>query len=369
MPLVTHVVGARPNFPKAAPVIEALSHHPCEQRLVHTGQHYDDNMSKVFFTELDLPEADVNLGVGSGSQAQQTAAMMVALEQEFLTTRPALVVVYGDVNSTVAAALVTAKLGIRLAHVEAGLRSFDMTMPEEVNRVVTDRLSSLLFVTSAEALGHLASEGIAAERVHFVGNPMIDTLLRRLPQMDAASAQREIGVDGAYAVATLHRPGNVDSTASLTSLVQGLHEVADQLPVVLPVHPRGAQAMRDAGLFDHPGIVSVEPLPYVAFLSLVKGAVVVLTDSGGIQEETTVLGVPCLTLRPNTERPVTIVHGTNRLTTPELIAGQVAGILSLRDGEGPAPVVPPLWDGRSGERIALLVAAHLAGDVGTVRLP
>jgi UDP-N-acetylglucosamine 2-epimerase (non-hydrolysing) len=369
MQLVTHVVGARPNFPKAAPVIEALSSYPCEQRLVHTGQHYDDNMSKVFFTELELPEADVNLGVGSGSHAQQTAAMMTALEQEFLTTSPALVVVYGDVNSTVAAALVTAKLGIALAHVEAGLRSFDMSMPEEVNRVVTDRLSSLLFVTSAEALGHLAAEGIAAERVHFVGNPMIDTLLRHLPEMDAAAAQREIGVSGQYAVATLHRPGNVDSRTSLAGLVRALHDVADQLPVVLPVHPRGAGAMKAAGLFDHPGVLAVDPLPYVRFLSLVRGAVVVMTDSGGLQEETTILGVPCLTLRPNTERPVTTVHGTNRLTRPELIAGQVAEILSSRNSLRPSAAVPPLWDGRSGERIAVLVASHLQGDSGPVRLP
>jgi len=369
MRLVTHVVGARPNFPKAAPVIAALADHPVAQRLVHTGQHYDENVSKVFFAELDLPEADVNLGVGPGSHAEQTAAMMTALEAEFLAMSPALVIVYGDVNSTVAAALVTAKLGIPLAHVEAGLRSFDMTMPEEVNRVVTDRLSTLLFVTSAEAMGHLADEGVPAERVHFVGNPMIDTLLRRLPSMDPSVAQREIGLTGDYAVATLHRPGNVDSPTALEVLVRGLHEVADQLPVVLPVHPRGAKAMEAAGLFDHPGVRAVDPLPYGKFLSLVRGSVVVLTDSGGLQEETAVLGVPCLTLRPNTERPVTIVYGTNRLTRPELIAEQVAGILSERNDQDRTYTAPPLWDGRSGERIATLVAGHLEGEAGPLRLP
>jgi len=356
-PLV-HVTGARPNFPKAAPVIAALDRLGFEQLLVHTGQHYDERMSEVFFRQLGLPEPDINLEVGSGSHAVQTAAIMVGLEELFLERRPSLVLVYGDVNSTVAAALVAAKLLIPLAHVEAGLRSFDMTMPEEVNRRLTDQLSDLLFVTSADAVGHLANEGLAVDRIHFVGNPMIDTLLANLDRYDAAHARALRGLHGPYAVATLHRPANVDTDEAATRVVSALHGVADQLDLVLPLHPRGRTVLERVGLLDHPRLHVEEPLGYVEFMGLVRGASLALTDSGGVQEETTVLGVPCLTMRPNTERPVTITDGTNRLVEPEEVVEATREILARPVGS--TWPVPPLWDGHAGDRIALVVAAWAA---------
>jgi len=360
-PLVLHVTGARPNFPKAAPVINAVARlgttSGVRQTLVHTGQHYDERMSGVFFTQLGLPEPDINLGVGSGSHAEQTAAVMVGLEKLFAEQRPAMVVVYGDVNSTIAAALVAAKLQIPLAHVEAGLRSFDSSMPEEVNRLVTDRLSDLLFATSPDAVAHLGNEGVAAERIHFVGNPMIDTLLAHLDKLDVAAARKLHDLDGRYAVVTLHRPANVDSPADAEALVKTLHPVADQVEVVLPLHPRGRPRLEAAGLLEHPKVTVVDPLGYVEFLSLVRGADVVVTDSGGVQEETTVLGVPCLTLRPNTERPVTITHGTNRLVTREDLPFEVERALASDRG---SHRVPPLWDGQAGRRIAEVLIEAVA---------
>ena len=361
MPLVVHVTGARPNFPKAAPVIEAIARlgqsADVRQRLVHTGQHYDERMSDVFFRQLNLPEPDVNLGVGSGSHATQTAAVMVELERLFAAEPPDYVVVYGDVNSTVAAALVAAKLQLPLAHVEAGLRSFDPSMPEEVNRLVTDRLSNLLFATSPDAVAHLGNEGVPADRIHFVGNPMIDTLLAHLEAFDVAAARERHSLSGSYAVATLHRPANVDTSADAEALVKTIHSVADQLEVVLPLHPRGRAGLEAAGLLTHPNVNVVEPLGYVEFLGLVRGADVVVTDSGGVQEETTVLGVPCLTLRPNTERPVTITHGTNRLVTREDLPWQVEGVLGRSRG---GHRVPPLWDGQAGPRIAEVLIGAVA---------
>jgi len=355
--LVLHVTGARPNFPKAAPVIAALERHGVRQLLVHTGQHYDRNMSEVFFRDLGLPEPDLNLGIGSGSHAEQTAAMMTALESVFLEQRPDLVMVYGDVNSTLAAALVAAKLGIRCAHVEAGLRSFDWTMPEEVNRVVTDRLSDLLFATSADALIHLAREGVDPDRMHFTGNPMIDTLVRLRDRFDGSRVVAELGLPPTYAVATMHRPGNVDDPETLARMVAALRGVGDRIDLVLPVHPRGRQQLEASGLFDHPRVHATEPLGYLEFLGLVEGSSLVVTDSGGIQEETTVLRIPCLTLRPNTERPVTITHGTNRLVTTDDLADRVDEVLA---GPAPAPgQVPPLWDGAAGERIAGIVVGAL----------
>jgi len=356
-PLV-HVVGARPNFMKAAPVIRALAARGLPQTLIHTGQHYDAALSDVFFRELGLPEPDLNLGIGSGSHAAQTAAIMVALEGAFAALRPALAIVYGDVNSTTAAALVGAKMGVPLAHVEAGLRSFDMTMPEEVNRRVTDILSDLLFATSPEAIGHLAREGVAADRIRLVGNPMIDTLLANLDRFDAGRQQAALGIAGPYAVATLHRPANVDRPEAARRLVAMLDAIAAQVPVVLPLHPRGRPTLEAAGLRDGERIRVVEPLGYVDFLSLVRGAAVVVTDSGGIQEETTVLGVPCLTVRPNTERPITITHGTNRLVTPESAPAEVAAVLGGSFVRPAEP--PPLWDGRAGERIAAEIESWLA---------
>jgi UDP-N-acetylglucosamine 2-epimerase (non-hydrolysing) len=356
---VLHVTGARPNFPKAAPVIRGLDVLGVDQMLVHTGQHYDDKMSEVFFRDLDLPRPDLNLGVGSASHATQTAKLMVELEAVLTERTPSLVVVYGDVNSTVAAALVAAKLEQPLAHVEAGLRSFDLSMPEEINRMVTDRLSALLLCTSPDAIAHLAHEGVAVDAIHLVGNPMIDTLLACLDRFDVEKARREHQLDGGYAVATLHRPGNVDDPEDVAALVAAMHAVADQVPVVLPLHPRGRARLQSAGLFGHSGMRIVDPLGYLDFMGLVRGADLVVTDSGGVQEETTVLGVPCLTLRPNTERPVTITHGTNRLVTREGLPATTAEVLAA--GRPESWPTPPLWDGRAGERIARVVVDFLVG--------
>lgn len=353
-----HVIGARPNFMKAAPVIQALEHRGVSQRVVHTGQHYDRALSEVFFTELGLPEPDANLGVGSGSHARQTAALLAGLEDEVTASRPVLVVVYGDVNSTLAAALVAAKLQIPIAHVEAGLRSFDPTMPEEINRRVTDSLSDLLFVTSPEGIAHLAREGVDPATVHLVGNPMIDTLLANLERFDPASIAARMGLPADYAVATLHRPANVDDPVAAKAVVSALADVAALVPVVIPLHPRGRASLCRAGLDDTAGIQVVEPLGYVDFLSMVRGARLVVTDSGGIQEETTMLDVPCLTLRPNTERPITISHGTNRLVGAAEVGAHASAIL---DGSVQLPTArPPLWDGAAGRRIADIVIASVA---------
>lgn len=351
---VVHIVGARPNFVKAAPVVAALEERGTRQSVVHTGQHYDDRMSAVFFRELGLPRPDVDLGVGSGSHAEQTAALMVRLEQEFTTRSPERVLVYGDVNSTLAAALVAAKLGIPVAHVEAGLRSFDWSMPEEANRTLTDQVCDMAFVTSPEAVGHLAREGVPSHRVHFVGNPMIDTLLAHLDRFDTRALRDRLHLPDTYTAATLHRPANVDDPETAARLVGRLHEVAEQTPVVMPVHPRGREALAAAGLGEHPAIHLLEPLGYTDFVTLVRGAAAVVTDSGGVQEESTILGVPCLTLRPNTERPVTTTHGTNRLVTeaelPGLVSKILAGDTAVRDTD-----TPPLWDGHAGERIATIL--------------
>jgi UDP-N-acetylglucosamine 2-epimerase (non-hydrolysing) len=351
---IVHVVGARPNFMKAGPVVRALEALGASQELVHTGQHYDRSLSDVFFEELGLPEPTRNLEVGSGTQAGQTAALLLALEAALPPLEPRVVVVYGDVNSTLAAALVCAKLGLPLAHVEAGLRSFDRTMPEEINRVVTDALADTLFVTSGEAIDNLRNEGLDAERVHMVGNTMIDTLLGNLDRFDAEAARARHGLPERYAVATIHRPANVDTPEAAAALVAMLRGVAAQLPVVLPLHPRGRATLEAAGLLEVPGLRIVDPLGYVEFVSLVRGAAVVVTDSGGIQEETTILGVPCLTVRPNTERPITISHGTNRLVRPDEVETAVADVLAGRVSF-PAER-PPLWDGHAGERIAAILS-------------
>jgi UDP-N-acetylglucosamine 2-epimerase (non-hydrolysing) len=355
---IVHITGARPNFPKAAPVIESLEQRGVPQQLIHTGQHYDDRLSEVFFRDLGLPQPDVNLGVGSGSHAVQTAAIMVRLEETFLETRPRIVVVYGDVNSTLAASLVCAKLQIPVAHVEAGLRSFDMTMPEEVNRRVTDQLADLLFVTSPEAIGHLAREGVPDDRIHFVGNPMIDTLMKHLDRLDPDRYRPLHGLDDDYVVATLHRPSNVDSGRVVDDLVASLHAAADLFDLVIPLHPRGRKQLMERGLGDHERIKVIEPVGYVEFVSLVRGADAVVTDSGGVQEETTVLGVPCLTLRANTERPVTITHGTNQLVTVSTLVEKLRSVKTRR-GATDWPV-PPLWDGHAGERIGAVLERWVA---------
>ena len=349
MPLI-HVVGARPNFMKAAPVTRALQRLGVDQELVHTGQHYDQAMSDVFFDELELPEPDRYLGVGSGTHAQQTAALMKELESEFIAHQPTGLVVYGDVNSTLAAALVAAKLDIPIAHVEAGLRSFDRTMPEEINRVVTDAVSDIHLVTSPEAIDHLTAEGVSPDRIHFVGNPMIDTLDSVLPRLASVAAANNLGVTGQFALVTLHRPANVDDPLRLAAIVDALKATAALVPVVFPVHPRGREAFERAGLMNIENLTITEPLGYLDFTALMSQASVVITDSGGIQEETTVLGVPCLTVRPNTERPITITAGTNRLVEPDQIE-QAAETVLNRSADR-ADTRPELWDGHAADRIA-----------------
>jgi UDP-N-acetylglucosamine 2-epimerase (non-hydrolysing) len=338
---------------KAAPVIRALSSFDVEQIIVHTGQHYDFNMSDVFFQQLGMPAPDVNLQVGSGSHAQQTAHIMCRFEPVVLEKKPDLVVVYGDVNSTVAAALVCSKLMVRVAHVEAGLRSFDREMPEEINRLVTDQLSDLLFTPSEDGNRNLAREGIAPGQVFLAGNVMIDTLLRMLPEAD-----RRLPADlpSRYALVTLHRPSNVDDLDWLASLLSSLERVGHDLEVIFPVHPRTRQKIASLGIdLENKGRIRfLEPLPYLDFLALQKHAAVVITDSGGIQEETTFLGVPCLTVRENTERPVTITIGTNVLVGKDtaLLARELARVLS---NERKKTGVPPLWDGHAAERIAEVI--------------
>lgn len=345
---ILHVVGARPNFMKAAPVIRAIAKWPkTRQTLVHTGQHYDRNLSDVFFSQLNMPEPDVNLEVGSGSHAWQTAEVMTRFEPVVLERKPDVVVVYGDVNSTVAAALVCSKLLIQVAHVEAGLRSFDRTMPEEINRIVTDRLADMLFTPSEDGDINLEREGVPAEKIYRVGNVMIDSLVRLLP---VAMQCPHNGMPERYALVTLHRPSNVDDSASLQSILQALLEVNEQLEVVFPVHPRTRQRIDQFGI-NIEKLHLLEPLPYIEFLSLQRRAAVVITDSGGIQEETTYLGVPCLTLRSNTERPVTVTMGTNVLIGQDL--GRLRSELSnILEGKAKKGALPPLWDGHAAERIA-----------------
>ena len=341
---------------KAAPVIRALAVLGHDQRIVHTGQHYDERMSEVFFVQLGLPRPDVNLGAGSGSHARQTAEVLTGMEREFTENSPALAVVYGDVNSTLGAALAGAKLGVPLAHVEAGLRSFDDSMPEEINRRLTDQLCALLFVTSPEAIGHLAREGRPVDAMHLVGNPMIDTLLASMAKFDTTTVRTELGLPDRYVVATLHRPSNVDDLAAAGTLVLALHELADEVDVVIPVHPRGRAALQAAGLGEHPRLHVAPPLGYLEFIALVKGAKAVITDSGGVQEETTLLRVPCLTLRPNTERPITVTSGSNRLVTRHELA---TAVLKACDDGPYAGELPPLWDGQAGPRIARIITAWL----------
>jgi UDP-N-acetylglucosamine 2-epimerase (non-hydrolysing) len=333
---------------KAAPVVRALGNwENVRQTLVHTGQHYDKNLSDVFFSQLSMPEPDVNLEVGSGSHAVQTAEVMKRFEPVVLERKPDVVLVYGDVNSTVAAALVCSKLLIRVAHVEAGLRSFDRTMPEEVNRIVTDRLADLLFTPSEDGDINLEREGVPADRIFRVGNVMIDSLVRLLPV--AMQCPRN-GLPERYALVTLHRPSNVDDSASLRMILKSLLEVNEHLEVVFPVHPRTRQRIEQFGI-NIEKLHLLDPLPYIEFLSLQNRAAVVITDSGGIQEETTYLGVPCLTLRSNTERPVTVSMGTNVLVGQDLqlLSSELAKILEGKTKKGS---IPPLWDGHAGERIA-----------------
>jgi UDP-N-acetylglucosamine 2-epimerase (non-hydrolysing) len=355
---ILYVVGTRPNFVKTAPVIAALRERLPEGRhtIVHTGQHYDRLMSAVFLEELGVPAPDHMLEVGSGSHALQTARTMERLEPVLEQERPDLVVVPGDVNSTLAAVLVAVKMSIKVAHIESGLRSFDMTMPEEVNRIVADRFSEYLFLHSEEAIANLRAEGIAEERMHFVGNTMIDTLVALEGRFRDAGTAERLGVEpGAYALVTLHRPALVDGPL-LPQAVAQLAALAREMPVVFPVHPRTRKMMEGFAGADEPGLLLSEPLGYLDFLSLLADAGAVLTDSGGIQEETTYLGVPCFTLRDNTERPVTVRAGTNTLLglDPAAIAG-IPAALAAREAAPTEP--PPLWDGHAAERIADVLVA------------
>ena len=358
---VLHVVGARPNFMKAAPVIAALSKRNVAQTLVHTGQHYDANMSDIFFQQLGMPKPDVNLEVGSGSHAVQTAEVMVRLEKVVLEWKPNCVVVYGDVNSTMAAALVCAKLRVQIAHVEAGLRSGDRSMPEEINRLVTDQIADLLFTPSIDGNENLVREGISPEKVHLVGNVMIDTLVRLLPlaldrqEHDDISRWR----DRRYTLVTLHRPSNVDDPALLGETLKVLVELSADVSVLFPIHPR---TRRQIERLPMPGATDnlhlLDPLGYMEFLALQSKAALVITDSGGIQEETTYLGIPCLTVRENTERPVTVNIGTNILVGQDSKRLRDEAQRILRGGAKKGSI-PPLWDGKASERIADVLTATL----------
>ncbi|MCK6546869.1 UDP-N-acetylglucosamine 2-epimerase (non-hydrolyzing) [Myxococcota bacterium] len=361
-PIVT-IVGARPNFMKAAPVHRAFEALGVRHEIIHTGQHYDDAMSKVFFEDLGMPRPSVYLGVGSGSHAVQTANVMIGLEKVFLEKKPAIVNVVGDVNSTMAAAIVAAKLLIPVAHIEAGLRSRDWTMPEEVNRAVTDVVSDLLLTPSPDADANLRAEGRDPSRIVCVGNVMIDTLFMHLERARALDMPTKLLLEaGNYAVLTLHRPSNVDDPVVFARLIDALLDLQRSLPIVFPVHPRTRARLRELGLATKleraHNITLLEPLGYLEFLSLTSRAKLVLTDSGGLQEETTALGIPCLTLRENTERPITVDEGTNTIvgTDAQKIRDEAAKVLR---GEGKTGRTPALWDGKASERIAKAVLAFL----------
>jgi len=360
------IVGARPNFVKIGPILRALARHDrFAARLIHTGQHYDVEMSRAFFEDLEIPEPDRHLEVGSGSHAVQTARIMERYEPLLIEERPDLVLVVGDVNSTLACSLVASKLGVTVAHVEAGLRSFDRTMPEEINRLLTDQIAELLFITCRDAETNLRREGIPPERIHFVGNVMIDSLLESLPLAASRRTPARFDLEGkTFAVATIHRPSNVDEAAGLERVIAILRGIGALLPIVFPVHPRTEARAQQLGLIEPlrtvPGLIATPPLRYLEFQDLMRQACLVLTDSGGIQEETTVLGIPCLTLRPNTERPITVTEGTNRVvgTVPATVIGAAREVL-----DRPRPKQPPvieLWDGHAAERIAAVLEAGLA---------
>ena len=377
------VAGARPNFMKIAPIIKALKKlnstgKQIPWKLVHTGQHYDNTMSKIFFDELDIPEPDIYLEVGSASHAVQTATIMIAFEKVCLIEEPDTIVVVGDVNSTIACSMVAAKLGIKIAHVEAGLRSYDRTMPEEINRVLTDAISDYLFTSCEDANDNLEKEGIDKNKIFFVGNVMIDTLLAFKKKSEQSVIMQQLGLENSsgkhrdFALLTLHRPGNVDNRENFVTLIKALKRASEKLPIIFPVHPRTRKQIETFNMgeyfnfcsdaMENPnGIICVEPLSYLDFLHLMTHAKLIFTDSGGIQEETTILGVPCITLRENTERPVTITEGTNELagTDPEKIDKYTADILR---GTWKQCRTPKLWDGKAAERIINILKAN-AGNI------
>ena len=370
---ILSVVGTRPNFVKIAPILRALDEREAASSdslasvLVHTGQHYDGNLSTDLLADLQIRAPDHSLGVGSGSHASMTADVMRALEPILLAENPDVVLVVGDVNSTVAGAFTAAKLGIRVAHVEAGLRSFDRRMPEEVNRVVTDALSEFLFTSEEAANANLAREGHPPERVHFVGNVMIDSLLASLPRAASSTVRERLGLGGDYAILTVHRPSNVEDWEALAAILGATADLAREIPIVFPAHPRTRARIADFGLSAFtaarpkagPRIRMTEPLAYLDFIHLLAGARLVLTDSGGLQEETTMLGVPCLTLRESTERPVTIDSGTSVLVGADPTRIVEEGHRVLQAGAPRARPAPPLWDGRAAERIVAVLAERL----------
>ena len=357
------VAGARPNFIKIAPLADEIgSRKAIDHYLVHTGQHYDTNLSHLFFQQLGIPEPDINLEVGSSSHAVQTAEIMKTFEPVLCEQRPNCVVVVGDVNSTIACALVAVKLGIPVAHVEAGLRSFDRTMPEEINRVLTDSIADYLFVTEQSGVDNLAAEGVFEEKVFFTGNVMIDTLLKHLDKARTLDVMGRFGVrKDAFGLVTLHRPSNVDDVSTLQGILDAMTAISQDYDLILPLHPRTAASIDRFGLRDEleniGRMMTIEPLGYLEFLNLMSNARFVLTDSGGIQEETTILGVPCFTLRENTERPVTITHGTNTLTGPD--PARILDAFSQLDSKPRSDSRPPLWDGKAAVRIIDILAEKL----------
>ncbi len=362
---IINVVGARPNFMKIAPLVREMEKHKTiKQVLVHTGQHYDKNMSKLFFTDLKLPKPDIYLGVGSGTHAEQTAKVMMGFEKVLIKEKPDLIIVVGDVNSTIACSLVSAKIGIPIAHVEAGLRSFDRTMPEEINRILCDTISDYLFVTERSGFINLLKEGIPREKIHFVGNVMIDSLLQNIKRAKKSHILDELNLEPKkYALLTLHRPSNVDNLKSLKDIFRIIECIKKDIKIVYPIHPRSKQRLIEYGIYSkysNPGqrndnnLIFTDPLGYLDFMHLMNNAKIVLTDSGGIQEETTVLGVPCLTLRNNTERPVTIKEGTNILvgTNKEKIIKEFRKILNNRHKKSK---IPKYWDGHAAKRIVKIL--------------
>ncbi|MCP4267541.1 MAG: UDP-N-acetylglucosamine 2-epimerase (non-hydrolyzing) [Candidatus Brocadiaceae bacterium] len=364
------VVGARPNFMKIAPIIDALVQHnqtsdtPIQYSLVHTGQHYDEKMSKLFFDDLKIPKPDIDLEVGSASHADQTAEIMKKFEKICLREKPTHILVVGDVNSTIACALVASKLNIKIIHVEAGLRSFDRSMPEEVNRVLTDAISDMLFITEKSAEGNLKREGISKDKIFFVGNVMIDTLLKHKEKAQGSNVFDILGIEKQnYAVLTLHRPSNVDNPVVFREIFSAINDISQKLPILFPVHPRAKSRIDKLNISLNENITFCDPLGYLDFLKVMSNARFILTDSGGIQEETTVLGIPCLTIRENTERPVTISHGTNILvgTRSEKIVQEGEKIIRGITGENK---IPELWDGKSAERIVKILASS-PEDKGT----
>lgn len=356
---ILNVVGARPNFMKIAPLIhEMKKSNKLVPLLVHTGQHYDKNMSDSFFVDLNIPDPDYHLGVGGGSQAEQTAKIMIEFEKVCIKELPDLVLVVGDVNSTIAAALVAKKLGIKVAHVEAGLRSFDRTMPEEINRIITDSISDFLFITEQSGMDNLEKEGIPKEKVFFVGNVMIDCLINNLEKIKSLETSKKMGLkDKEFGIVTLHRPSNVDNSGALESILKSIEKIQESTPLIWPIHPRTKNNIEKFGLKqkvdNFKNVKLTEPLGYLEFISLVINSKMVLTDSGGIQEETTFLGVPCITLRENTERPVTVTSGTNILvgTNKEKLFNAINTIQKINKKNA----TPPLWDGKASERIVRIL--------------